>query len=102
MPVPVLDAGARGARALSEPGCPVTGSAPRSGLAIDLLSRARDDLGCPAGQFVSLLRRLLSRTSRDRALAVVIANLCRPASVAGGDLQDDLAPAVDDVLSRWP
>ncbi|MFJ4536492.1 hypothetical protein ACIP39_11005 [Streptomyces tibetensis] len=71
-------------------------------LATALLARAMDEHGCSPQRFVALVRRLVSRTSQDRALTVITDNLARLTSVAGEHGRAELTRAVDDVLTWWP
>ncbi|MFF8017162.1 hypothetical protein [Streptomyces sp. NPDC007929] len=71
-------------------------------LATALLARPMDEHGCSPGEFVALVRRLVSLTSQDRALTVITDNLSRLVSVAGEEAREELTRAVDDVLTWWP
>ncbi|MFI8221132.1 hypothetical protein [Streptomyces sp. NPDC085932] len=73
-----------------------------AGLATALLTRFMDEYGCSPREFVALVRRLVSRTSQDRALTVLTDNLSRLVSVAGDEARAELTRAVDDVLTWWP
>ncbi|MFJ2967607.1 hypothetical protein ACIPIC_35645 [Streptomyces collinus] len=73
-----------------------------SDLATALLAWAQDEHSCSPQEFVALVRQVLSRASQNKALEVITKNLSRLASVAGDEVQDELARAADDVLTWWP